>query len=164
MIQCIPFDNITRLTVCFVFRCVLYYLLFTPALFGSNQSKVIAGVDHLGWCRPFGLVWIQPIELWCGPTSQTENQPERWSWFASTRTAVRFAWDVKTTPSRSNPVLKIMAGHPLSRSHYGTLDLVWLVTPWLAAHCRTVGWKWIVAQHGAKWRQNVYWIFGQTPT
>ena len=42
--------------------------------------------------------------------------------------------------------------------------IVWLaVTPRLAAHCRTVGWKWVVSQHGVKRRRNVYSIFGQRP-
>ena len=37
--------------------------------------------------------------------------------------------------------------------------IVWVaVTPRLAAHCRTVGWKWVIAQHGAKRRRNVAYI------
>ena len=65
----------------------------------------------------------------CKPNQSAETSLNSWSRFASRRTLVRFAWDVKANASRSDPVLKSIRlfgrnRHPLSRTHYGNYWLI----------------------------------------
>ena len=86
-------------------------------------------MSSVPWCGHSGLLRIQTIKLGNGPNFRSETQPERWSRFASKRTLVRFAWDVKANAPRSDQVLKIIRlfgrnRHPLSRAHYKNYCLI----------------------------------------
>ena len=79
------------------------------------------------------LAWMQTIKLWCGPNSRAETQQERWSWFASKRTLVRFTWDVKANAPRSDIKIIRLIGHSrhlLSHTHY-IVSFVFVVWYWL---------------------------------
>ena len=67
--------------------------------------------------------------LQCEPNQPTETSLNSWSRFASKRTLVRFAWDVKANAPRSDQVLKTIRlfghnRHPLSRAHYANYCLI----------------------------------------
>ena len=104
-------------------------ILFTSLIVLSHQQHLVPtkrvwslGSVRLRWCECNHLT-----SMWT--KSADETSLNSWSRFASKRTLVRFAWDVKANASRSDPVLKSIRlfgrnRHPLSRTHYGNYSLI----------------------------------------